>query len=57
VKYSTQNSHIDYLKNQIAVLPGNPGIYQFLDDDGKIIYIGKALNLKKRVTSYFCKTA
>jgi excinuclease ABC subunit C len=55
VKYSTQNSHIDYLKNQIAVLPGNPGIYQFLDDEGKIIYVGKALNLKKRVTSYFAK--
>jgi excinuclease ABC subunit C len=55
VKYSNQNSHIDYLKNQIAVLPGNPGIYQFLDDEGKIIYVGKALNLKKRVTSYFAK--
>jgi excinuclease ABC subunit C len=55
VKYPSQNSNIDYLKNLIAVLPGNPGIYQFFDDEGKIIYIGKALNLKKRVTSYFSK--
>ncbi len=55
MKYSTQNSNIDYLKNLIAVLPGKPGIYQFFDDEGKIIYIGKALNLKKRVNSYFSK--
>ncbi len=46
---------IDYLKNLISVLPGYPGIYQFLDEEGKIIYIGKALNLKKRVGSYFSK--
>jgi excinuclease ABC subunit C len=37
------------------VLPGKPGIYQFCDDSGKIIYIGKAKNLKKRVSSYFSK--
>jgi excinuclease ABC subunit C len=55
VKYPSLNSNIDYLKNLIAVLPGNPGIYQFFDHEGKIIYIGKALNLKKRVTSYFAK--
>jgi len=55
VKYPSHNNNIDYLKNLIAVLPGNPGIYQFFDEEGKIIYIGKALNLKKRVTSYFVK--
>ncbi len=55
MKYHSANSNIDYLKNIISVLPGKPGIYQFFDDDGKIIYIGKALNLKKRVTSYFSK--
>ncbi|MCU0460486.1 MAG: excinuclease ABC subunit UvrC [Bacteroidales bacterium] len=36
-------------------IPGNPGVYQFLDNNGTIIYVGKAKNLKKRVTSYFSK--
>jgi excinuclease ABC subunit C len=36
-------------------LPDKPGVYQFTDSYGKIIYIGKAKNLKKRVTSYFVK--
>ncbi len=39
------------------MLPGKPGIYQYFDKDGKIIYIGKAKNLKKRVSSYFNKEA
>lgn len=55
MKYRTNNGDIDYLKNLISVLPGKPGIYQFCDDSGKIIYIGKAKNLKKRVSSYFSK--
>jgi excinuclease ABC subunit C len=38
-------------------MPDNPGIYQFLDKDGKIIYVGKAKNLKKRVSSYFTRDA
>lgn len=36
-------------------IPENPGIYQYLDEDGIIIYVGKAKNLKKRVSSYFNK--
>ncbi len=36
-------------------LPEHPGVYQFLDSDGKIIYIGKAKNLRKRVSSYFSR--
>ncbi|MGM0620073.1 MAG: excinuclease ABC subunit UvrC [Bacteroidota bacterium] len=55
MKYQSKNGDIDYLKNLISVLPGKPGIYQFFDNTGKIIYIGKAKNLKKRVTSYFSK--
>ena len=43
------------LADEVKVLPGKPGIYQFLDAAGNIIYIGKAKNLKKRVSSYFRK--
>ncbi len=44
-----------YLKELIGVLPDRPGIYQYFDVNNKIIYIGKAKNLKKRVSSYFSK--
>ncbi|MGE5343777.1 MAG: excinuclease ABC subunit UvrC [Candidatus Omnitrophota bacterium] len=39
----------------LSIIPDNPGCYIFSDESGKIIYIGKALNLKKRVRSYFQK--
>jgi excinuclease ABC subunit C len=49
------NKYYDQLEPVIKTLPGKPGIYQYFDKDGKIIYIGKAKNLKKRVSSYFNK--
>lgn len=45
----------DYLKNIIRNIPQKPGCYQYYDDKGVIIYVGKAKNLKKRVSSYFTK--
>jgi excinuclease ABC subunit C len=42
-------------KEIISALPEKPGVYQFLDSFGNIIYVGKAKNLKKRVTSYFSR--
>jgi excinuclease ABC subunit C len=42
-------------KHKIPNIPDAPGIYQFIDADGKILYVGKAKNLKKRITSYFTK--
>ena len=46
----------EYLRSLVSVLPDQPGIYQYFDQSGKIIYVGKAKNLKKRVSSYFKKT-
>lgn len=43
-------------KDIVSLLPGKSGVYQFIDQNGKILYVGKAKNLKKRVTSYFAKS-
>jgi len=45
----------EYLKGIVNNLPDSPGCYQYLDDNGTIIYVGKAKRLKRRVSSYFQK--
>ena len=43
------------LKLKISLLPTSPGVYQYLNKEGVVIYVGKAKNLKRRVYSYFSK--
>lgn len=45
--------YTDHIKTIVSALPEQPGVYQYFNKEGKIIYVGKAKNLKRRVSSYF----
>ena len=53
-RYETYEPSLDLMK-KVQELPEKPGVYQFFNGQGKIIYVGKAKNLKRRVSSYFQK--
>ena len=45
----------EYVKNLVSNIPFSPGVYQMKDEDGQVIYVGKAISLRKRVRQYFQK--
>lgn len=49
------NPHIERIKLKLKTVPESPGVYQHLDASGKVIYVGKARNLQRRVSQYFSR--
>ncbi|HOQ48691.1 MAG TPA: GIY-YIG nuclease family protein, partial [Candidatus Kapabacteria bacterium] len=52
-KFEIIKEKIELLSEKLSNLPSKPGIYQFKDKNGKVIYVGKSKNLRNRVRSYF----
>lgn len=50
---SSINKNIDRIRLKLKTVPETPGVYQYLDEAGTVIYVGKARNLQRRVSSYF----
>ena len=50
---SSVNKNIEHIRLKLKTIPESPGVYQHLDQSGKVIYVGKARNLHSRVSSYF----
>lgn len=55
IKLVMNKEILEYIKTILAVMPEKPGCYEYFDEKGAIIYVGKAKNLKRRVSSYFNK--
>ena len=55
MKKEDRRNNEEHLKGIVNNLPDSPGCYQYLNSEGVIIYVGKAKNLKRRVSSYFNK--
>ena len=55
IKLVMNEEILEYIKTILAVMPEKPGCYEYFDEKGTIIYVGKAKNMKRRVSSYFNK--